>query len=125
GFTDLGLDSLTTIELTHQLQQQVPQSLPNALLYSYPTIATLSEHLLHLLEPQPSNAEFSTLPLEKTIAVNQTENEPLHEISNASENGLMNESETAIATRLPQGIAQLTEAEAEALLLRELDRLNP
>ncbi|WP_216655353.1 type I polyketide synthase [Thermoleptolyngbya sichuanensis] len=108
GFTDLGLDSLTTIELTHQLQQQVPQPLPNALLYSYPTIATLTEYLLHLLEPASDPAESHHFSTEQDTAANDSENNILNDSRNDTE---------AV-------IAQLTEAEAEALLLSELDRLN-
>ncbi|WOB44554.1 SDR family NAD(P)-dependent oxidoreductase [Thermoleptolyngbya oregonensis NK1-22] len=116
GFTDLGLDSLTTIELTHQLQQQVPQPLPNALLYSYPTIATLTEYLLHLLEPNSGSAESSASSTQKNAAANGSEDDASHEIPNSFTNSSVNDPEAAIA--------QLTEAEAEALLLSELDRLN-
>ncbi|WP_156435482.1 SDR family NAD(P)-dependent oxidoreductase [Leptolyngbya sp. O-77] len=117
GFTDLGLDSLTTIELTHQLQQQVSQPLPNALLYSYPTIATLTEYLLHLLEPNSDSAESSASSTQKNAAANGSKNDSSRETPNSFANRLANDPEAAIA--------QLTEAEAEALLLRELDRLNP
>jgi acyl transferase domain-containing protein/acyl-CoA synthetase (AMP-forming)/AMP-acid ligase II/aryl carrier-like protein len=117
GFTDLGLDSLTTIELTHQLQQQVPQPLPNALLYSYPTLASLTEYLLHRFETNPDSAESSVLSHEQNATANEAENGLQHETLNRFANGPANDSEAAIA--------QLSEAEAEALLLRELDRLNP
>jgi acyl transferase domain-containing protein/acyl-CoA synthetase (AMP-forming)/AMP-acid ligase II/aryl carrier-like protein len=117
GFTDLGLDSLTTIELTHQIQEQVPQPLPNTLLYSYPTIATLTEYLLHRFEPNPDNAESSESSTQKNASANRSGNGSLHELPNRFANSLANNPEAAIA--------QLSEAEAEALLLRELDRLNP
>ncbi|GAB4460433.1 MAG: hypothetical protein OHK0037_07670 [Elainellaceae cyanobacterium] len=117
GFTDLGLDSLTTIELTHQLQQQVSQPLPNALLYSYPTIATLTEYLLHLLEPNSDSAKSSASSTQKNAAANGSKNDSSHKTSNSFTNSPVNDPEAAIA--------QLSEAEAEALLLSELDRLNP
>ncbi|MFQ3618315.1 MAG: SDR family NAD(P)-dependent oxidoreductase, partial [Cyanobacteriota bacterium] len=122
GFTDLGLDSLTTIELAHQLQQQFPHPLPNALLYSYPTIAALTEYLLNLVElnlvePNSDRSESSALSTQRNAAANGSKNSSSPETPNGSTNSLANDPKAAIA--------QLTEAEAEALLLSELDRLNP
>lgn len=99
GFTDLGLDSLTLVELKHQLQQQLDCSLPVTLLYTHATLTALTDHLMHSLNlsSEPIN------PIEPTLIAqnNSTQN-------HVSQNE----------------IDSLSDDEAEALLLTELDRLN-
>ncbi|MEV5833569.1 type I polyketide synthase [Nocardia sp. NPDC052112] len=46
AFQDLGLDSLTAVELRNQLTRLTGVQLPTALAYDYPTIADLTTHLL-------------------------------------------------------------------------------
>jgi acyl transferase domain-containing protein/acyl-CoA synthetase (AMP-forming)/AMP-acid ligase II/acyl carrier protein len=93
GFTELGIDSLTAIELRNSLQSALKCSLPATLLFDYPTLATLAEYLIKVMFAKEANPE----PVEH-----------------------QNAEETSITD-----IQNLSEAEAEALLLDELERLHP
>ena len=46
GFFDLGMDSLTAIELKNQLQNALGTSLPATLLFKYPSVEKLVQYLL-------------------------------------------------------------------------------
>ena len=96
GFSDLGLDSLTSVELRNRLQTDVGQALPITLLFDYPTPAALTRYLTQRLCPAP-------VP-------------PAIEPATASA-----ESSTLLTG---DSFDDLSEAEAEALLLAELDRIN-
>src|SRR5713226_7592684 len=49
-FTSFGLDSLTAFNLTGDLADWLGRDLPATLLWDYPTIASLSDHLAQDLE---------------------------------------------------------------------------
>jgi acyl transferase domain-containing protein/acyl carrier protein len=49
GFFDLGMDSLMTIELRNRLETALGQSIPNTVLFEYPTIADLAAYLTNTL----------------------------------------------------------------------------
>ncbi|MEO0648164.1 MAG: SDR family NAD(P)-dependent oxidoreductase, partial [Cyanobacteria bacterium J06650_10] len=96
-FDELGLDSLTAVELRNRLQTNLSSSLPATLIYDYPTIITLSEYLLQQL---------------------------------AIENNAPNPTASNTSTSIPayptdsQSLEQLSEADAEALLLEELKQMG-
>jgi acyl carrier protein len=46
GFFDMGLDSLTAVELKQRLEREVGVNLPAATLFNYPTVETLVDHLI-------------------------------------------------------------------------------
>jgi acyl transferase domain-containing protein/acyl carrier protein len=49
GFFELGMDSLTSVELRNFLQSALSCQIPLTLTFDYPTIERLAEHLLHLV----------------------------------------------------------------------------
>lgn len=46
GFAELGLDSLTSLELRNQLQNTLGCKLPSTLAFDYPTVEALVDHLV-------------------------------------------------------------------------------
>ncbi|MBE9060856.1 type I polyketide synthase [cf. Phormidesmis sp. LEGE 11477] len=61
GFFDLGMDSLTALELKNSLQTDLELSLPSTLAFDYPTVEALLDYLSDQLTPEPTEAEFSTV----------------------------------------------------------------
>ena len=49
GFFDLGMDSLTSVELRNMLQSTFDLQLPSTLIFKYPTIEDVSEYLLDIV----------------------------------------------------------------------------
>ncbi|KOV94442.1 Type I polyketide synthase [Streptomyces sp. NRRL B-1140] len=56
AFTQLGFDSLTSVELCNRLASSTGLRLPTTLVFSYPTPRELSEHLSGLLRPAADTA---------------------------------------------------------------------
>lgn len=87
GFTELGLDSLTSIELRNQLQTTLNLSLPSTIAFDYPDVGRLVDYLAGRLFP------------------------PIVGEATPANNGAR------------EILKDLSDAEAEALLLDELNRL--
>jgi myxalamid-type polyketide synthase MxaB len=91
GLSELGMDSLTSVELRNRLQTSLGCSLSSTLLFDYPTLAALTEHLSNRLgQSAKDHASVSRTP-------------PTPDLID---------------------VEQLSESEAEALLLHELNRLQ-
>lgn len=57
GFFDLGMDSLTSVELRNHLQRDLNTALPSTLLFDYPTIGALVDFLLQKMSEGSEPAE--------------------------------------------------------------------
>jgi myxalamid-type polyketide synthase MxaB len=71
NFGDLGMDSLMAVELTNRLQKSLGYSMPQTLIFDYPTIEALATYLhTEGLIPRPIESAVG-LPLDEAIAVEQ------------------------------------------------------
>ncbi|AFZ33823.1 Phenylalanine racemase (ATP-hydrolyzing), Mycocerosate synthase [Stanieria cyanosphaera PCC 7437] len=91
GFTELGIDSLSSVELRNKLQTNLQCKLSSTLIYDYPTIISLAEYLINNL--------FAT-DIEQNIEQPENIDSVLSNLEN------------------------LSEEEAENLLINELDNFN-
>jgi acyl carrier protein len=96
GFFDLGMDSLTSVELRNCLQTSFGRSLASTLIFDYPTINALAGYLAREM--------FSKAPTTDSPEVSEQPNDEL-----------------AIASK---ELESLSEEDAEALLLQELESIS-
>ncbi|MEM6716991.1 MAG: beta-ketoacyl reductase, partial [Cyanobacteria bacterium P01_C01_bin.147] len=94
GFFDLGLDSLTAMELKNSLQASLGCSLPATLAFDYPTVERLLDYLGEQLLSEPSPAQ-----LQSAVSVAATA-----EVDTGAEELL---SEADLAAQLDQKLAAL------------------
>jgi acyl carrier protein/NADP-dependent 3-hydroxy acid dehydrogenase YdfG len=65
GFFELGMDSLTSMELRNRLQRELEITLDATLTFKYPTVSALSDYLLSVLinaNPKQEAAKPATVP---------------------------------------------------------------
>jgi malonyl CoA-acyl carrier protein transacylase/NAD(P)-dependent dehydrogenase (short-subunit alcohol dehydrogenase family) len=96
GLFELGMDSITAVELKNRLEVGLGRSLPAVLTFNYPTIEALVEYLAE-----------EVLFLEST-----------------AKPGVDSREDTSIRTRLFNEIKQLSQEEVEALIDEELETLK-
>lgn len=95
GFFDMGMDSLMAVELKRRLESSLKQSLSTTLAFNYPTIEKLAEYLLTKIFSEELEIDTKGISNVKPEMVNDC---------------------AITATKLEQ----VSEAEAEALLLKKL-----
>jgi len=96
GFFELGMDSLTSVELKNHLQASLGRSLPSTLIFDYPTLDALALYL--------ASEMFSVEPPEDSPVASE-KNHQQQTITSAE-------------------LKQLSEEDAEALLLKELESIR-
>ena len=69
GFFDLGMDSLTSVELRNRLQKTLGCELQSSVTFDYPTIAALTGHLAAQLLPEEQTASSADSPVSPTAHV--------------------------------------------------------
>ncbi|WP_088893686.1 type I polyketide synthase [Leptolyngbya ohadii] len=121
GFTEMGMDSLTTVELRNRLQVSLGKPLSISLLYDYPTIATLTDHLRQWLYPDAIDSSKSDSSSSRESS-RKSSGENIGEI-NGESSGEINE-EINGESSSEKAIESLSDAEAEALLIETLEQLN-
>ncbi len=97
GFFDLGMDSLTSIELRNRLQTSLGRSLPSTLVLEYPTLNALIGYLVNEMFASESHTDELQAVLEK--------NHHQQTITSAE-------------------LQKFSEEDVEALLLQELKNMN-
>jgi acyl transferase domain-containing protein/NADPH:quinone reductase-like Zn-dependent oxidoreductase/acyl carrier protein len=90
GFRDLGLDSLLAVELRNGLQHELGRALPATLAFEYPTLATLSTHLLRELD----------LDAAETAEPGVVASAPLHDLSDEEAEAMLERELEALSRRL-------------------------
>ncbi|BBA33062.1 SA1_PKSA [Methylocaldum marinum] len=86
GFADLGMDSLTSVELRNRLQTSLGCKLPPTLAFDYPTVDAVVGHLVtHVLD-----IEFDEVPVTPGVDV-QTPDDELEGLSQAETAALLAE----------------------------------
>ncbi|GET44591.1 beta-ketoacyl synthase [Microseira wollei NIES-4236] len=96
GFFELGMDSLTSVELRNSLQKSLGCFLPSSLTFTYPTVTKLVDYLAK-----------EVLLLDSGVELN-------------------GESPTTDQEKVPTNsyVEDLSDSEAEALLLQKLESIN-
>ncbi|NET68996.1 MAG: SDR family NAD(P)-dependent oxidoreductase [Moorea sp. SIO1G6] len=98
GFMEMGMDSLTTVELKNRLQAQLGTALPGTVAMEYPTIETLSQYILKEVMGWQSVAD--------------------------SENNLAELEEVDVDDQILPVIENISEEEFEALAAQQLEKIK-
>jgi len=77
GFSELGLDSLSSVELRNKLQSSYDMKLPSTVIFDYSNIKILANYLLSILFPNVLKKETISLEMDN---VDLTEVEKLSEM---------------------------------------------
>ena len=75
-FKNLGLDSLTGLELRNRLESSLDLSLPATLVWNYPSVTSLAGHLSDRMDVPQAAADSAQEPLEEVTE----DTEPLEEL---------------------------------------------
>jgi hypothetical protein len=107
-FAEYGVDSLTAVEMSHELEQQFSVPLPPIVAWNYPTPAALARFLAE---------ETLGVKREETAERASVAAEPKHAASGVAK-GELAESDAELAALLAE-VESLSDADAERLLAQE------
>lgn len=104
GFFDMGMDSLTSVELRNRIQADLGCSLPSTVAFDFPNLDTLVGYL--------ADNVLGSITLEPGQSANKEQTQSAQDVLYAAE--------------IPdiRALDRLSEAEAEAMLLKELEALD-
>ncbi|NEQ63123.1 MAG: acyl carrier protein, partial [Moorea sp. SIO4A1] len=100
GFFDIGMDSLTSVELRNRLQTSLGRSLSSTLIFDYPTIDALAGYLVSEMFTEEEQEEDTD-----SAETTQKDDHPTQTLTSVD-------------------VEQLSEEDAEALLLKKLESIS-
>ena len=106
GLFEMGMDSLTSVELRNRLQSSLECSLPSTFAFDYPTVGALVDYL-----EQKIGKPFGSLTIDEESVPSEMAPETLSQM-------------TKPLTNWKEVVADISDAEAEALLLQELEETS-
>lgn len=119
GLNELGLDSLQSVELSQRLQANLECKLPATIAFDYPTPRILVDYLLELLHNSELLADTKKIMETKSnLKVNEAKAFPL---KTQNRNKMQTDLDRQLTSKF---VRELSEAEAEKLLLAELENLE-
>jgi acyl carrier protein len=90
GFFDLGMDSLTSVELRNALQSSLGMELPSTLIFKYPNITAVTEYLFAEMN-QGKSSEADTIEEPKTTSNSTAPSTEMEEMTEDELNALIND----------------------------------
>jgi acyl carrier protein len=111
AFSEMGLDSLMGLELKNRLQSALGRPIPPTLVFEYPTIESLSEHLAGLVAPDVSTSTPETMAAEEHTGTIDN----LEQLSEA-------EAEALLAEQLLGKVDDLSDEEVHRVLGEMLEK---
>ena len=90
GFFDLGMDSLTSVELKNRLQAELGCSLPGTVAFDFPNVAALTRFLITSVLRLDELEQGNSPALPATARVSEITAEDVDELDNLSEGELAN-----------------------------------
>jgi acyl carrier protein len=143
GFTDLGMDSLMAVELSNRLRTSLDCPVSAAIAFDYPTIEALADYFDETIAKQLANA--ATTAVSPTVSAGATAPLPTRPSPTALSGNRIPDYKFPDASPNPQrvkpqrpgvhplvspppisrmALAELSESEAEALLISQLEAMR-